>query len=409
VTDPATAADPAGRPVDDVRRGGALEVLAVATRLGLTSFGGPTAHIGYFREEYVRRRRWLDDDVFGELVALCQFLPGPASSQLGVAVGMRRAGALGGLAAFVGFTWPSAVAMVLFAYGIGEVDGREGWVRGLGLAAVAVVALAVWTMWRSLVTGRLGATLAVASAVLVLTWDSSLARRSPWRPALRSRAGRPPQPCPAQARPRRRVRPRAATLLAPVLFVALLVGLPLARAAGAGPAVETADAFYRSGALVFGGGHVVLPLLERETVDRGWLSEEAFLAGYGAAQAVPGPLFTFAAYLGAERESAPNGVAGAALALGRRLPARDAAARRGAAALGAPPRPGRAHARRCAGRAPRGRHPARRAVRPGPHGRASRARTTRRWWPWRCSRWAPGVRRPGWWWPAAPPRGAALG
>ncbi len=301
---------------DRARSGSFLEVLGVATRLGLTSFGGPVAHLGYYRDEYVVRRRWLDERTYADLVALCQFLPGPASSQVGMGIGILRAGLPGALAAWVGFTLPSAVAMVAFAYGVAALDPREsGWLHGLKVAAVAVVAQAVWGMARALCPDRERATMAVLAAVVMLVWPVTVAQLAVivlgglvgWRIV-------PPPPDPPRSDVEVGVS-RGLGIAALTLFGALLVGIPLLRLLVASPAVALVDAFYRAGSLVFGGGHVVLPLLQAEVVPTGWVSDEQFVAGYGAAQAVPGPLFTFAAYLGARAEGPPGGLAGAALAL----------------------------------------------------------------------------------------------
>jgi chromate transporter len=315
MSDPGADAAGAARP-----RGSALEVLAVSARLGLTSFGGPVAHLGYFREEYVVRRRWIDDAAYADLVALCQFLPGPASSQVGMAIGVLRAGLPGGVAAWLGFTLPSAVALVGFAYALQAVGpGDAGWLHGLKVAAVAVVAQAVWGMARTLAPDRARASLAVAAALAVLASRTAAvqvlviaaAGLLGWAllPGPASGPGTAAAP-PLGAGPGRRVGAGAL-----VLFGVLLVGLPVARRVAPGPALAVFDGFYRAGALVFGGGHVVLPLLEAEVVPPGWVTGEAFMAGYGAAQAVPGPLFTFAAYLGAVMREPPNGWAGAAWAL----------------------------------------------------------------------------------------------
>jgi chromate transporter len=291
-------------------------VLAVATRLGLTSFGGPVAHIGYFREEYVARRRWIDEPSFAELVALCQFLPGPASSQLGMAIGLLRAGKLGALAAWVGFTLPSAAALVAFAYGVREyVAADAGWLHGLELVAVAVVAYAVVGMARTLTPDVGRAALALAAAATSLAVGGVLGQIGPIAAGgvvgvLLLRRGDEPGRGPRIAVGRR------LGVAALALFLSLLVALPLLRETVGGQALALVDSFYRAGSLVFGGGHVVLPLLHAEVVPPGWVGNEEFVAGYGAAQAVPGPLFTFAAYLGAVMGPAPSGLLGAALALG---------------------------------------------------------------------------------------------
>jgi len=299
--------------------GSFLEVLGAFLRLGLTSFGGPVAHIGYFRSEFVERRRWLPEANFADLFALCQFMPGPASSQLGMALGLLRAGPAGMFAAWLGFTLPSAAAMVAFAYGVGALGdvSQAAWLKGLKLVAVAVVAQAVWGMSRSLAPDRPRATLAVAAALIALAAPSSagqigaivlgavagltLLPRPELREAVHAELG---------------VRiPRGVALTLLGLFFALLILLsPLAHATG-GHTLSMIAAFYRSGALVFGGGHVVLPLLQSAVVPPGWVSNDAFLAGYGAAQAVPGPLFTFAAYLGAAMRLPPNGWLGGLVAV----------------------------------------------------------------------------------------------
>ncbi len=304
--------------------GSAAEVFLVFLTLGLTCFGGPIAHIGYFRDAFVTRRRWLDETAYADLVGLCQFLPGPASSQVGFAIGLMRAGLPGGLAAWAGFTLPSAFLLVLFAYGAGALSGAagSGLVHGLKLVAVAIVAQAVWGMARTLCPGRERASVAVAAALIVLFDASPLAQvgaialgglaglwlcRSPSSPAGEGRAGAGgPLAMPVS---------RRTGLVALAAFFLLLAGLPVLRALTGAPGVALLDAFYRSGALVFGGGHVVLPLLREAFVTPGWVSDDTFLAGYGAAQAVPGPLFTFGAYLGAVVGPSPHGVAGAALGL----------------------------------------------------------------------------------------------
>lgn len=296
-------------------RGPLGEVFRAALGLGLTSFGGPIAHIGYFRREYVERRGWLDAGAFGDLVALCQFLPGPASSQLGIAIGTRRAGPLGGLVAWLGFTLPSAIALTILGLVAASADLADaGWVHGLKLAAVAVVAQAVWLMAGSLTPDWPRRALALAAAAVALAWTTPFAQvaiiaagalvgRWLLAPPPAARTGAEPSPV------SRRVGMACLALLA-----GLLLGLPLLRAADGQP-VALFDAFFRSGALVFGGGHVVLPLLHATVVEPGWVTESQFLAGYGAAQAVPGPLFTFSAYLGAVAAPAPNGVPGATIAL----------------------------------------------------------------------------------------------
>jgi chromate transporter len=289
-------------------------VLLVALRLGLTSFGGPIAHIGYFRREYVTRRGWLDESSFADLVALCQFLPGPASSQLGIAIGTRRAGLAGGLAAWVGFTLPSAIALTILGLVTVSADlAAAGWVHGLKLAAVAVVAQAVWSMARTLTPDWPRWAIAIVAAAIALGWATPLSQvaiiaggavigRLVLRPTKVETTAHEPSPV-----------SRRLGAMSLGLFAALLVFLPLARAADGQP-VALFESFYRAGALVFGGGHVLLPLLNASVVAPGWVSPDQFLAGYGAAQAVPGPLSTFAAYLGAVSVVPPNGVVGATIA-----------------------------------------------------------------------------------------------
>ncbi|MGH7398506.1 MAG: chromate efflux transporter [Candidatus Rokuibacteriota bacterium] len=296
----------------------ARSVFAVFLRLGLTSFGGPIAHLGYYRTEFVERRRWLSDAAYADLVALCQLLPGPASSQVSFAVGLARGGLVGGLAAWLGFTLPSAVALVLFAQGAAALKGPlgAGMLHGLQVVAVAVVAQAVWSMARTLCPDRPRATIAVAATLIATVAPTSIGQIA----AILAGAAAGSWWCreargPAFARLSVPVS-RAVAVVALVAFVLLLVGLPIAAVVSAAPAVAIADAFYRAGALVFGGGHVVLPLLHASVVEPGWVSEDDFLSGYGAAQAVPGPLFTFAAYLGAIMEGPPAGWGGAALCLG---------------------------------------------------------------------------------------------
>lgn len=297
--------------------GSALEVLLAFLKLGLTCFGGPVAHIGYFRDEFVTRRHWLDEQAYADLVALCQFLPGPASSQVGFSIGLIRAGYRGALAAWIGFTLPSAIVLVLFAYGAGSLGGPigTGLLHGLKLVAVAIVAQAVWGMARTLCPDRERASIAVVAALIILFSTSSVAQIGAillggvaglWfcRAAAPSAAGHIAMPI-----------SRCVGLAALAAFFLLLIGLPILRGLVTSQGLDLFEASYRSGALVFGGGHVVLPLLREAFVAPGWVSDDAFLAGYGAAQAVPGPLFTFAAYLGAVVRPPPNGLMGAAIGL----------------------------------------------------------------------------------------------
>jgi chromate transporter len=299
------------------RPGSVLEVLLVFLRLGLTCFGGPIAHIGYFRDEFVTRRRWIDEAAYADLVGLCQFLPGPASSQVGFSLGLMRAGYGGALAAWTGFTLPSAIALVLFAYGAHMLIGPVGvgLMHGLKLVAVAIVAQAVWGMARTLCPDRVRASIAVLAALIVLFSASALAQVGAI--LFGAIAGFVLCRSADSTAPNRIALPvsRAVGLCALLAFFLLLIGLPVVRQLQLSDGIAIVDAFYRSGALVFGGGHVVLPLLHDAFVTPGWVSDDAFLAGYGAAQAMPGPLFTFAAYLGAVVAPPPHGVAGAAVGL----------------------------------------------------------------------------------------------
>jgi len=302
----------------DASKGGVGEVFTAFLKLGLTSFGGPIAHLGYFRDELVVRRRWLDETAYADLVALCQFLPGPASSQVGFSLGILRGnGLLGGLAAWFAFTMPSALILFAFAMGAAAFTGpvAGGFLHGLKLVAVAVVAQAIWGMSRTLTPDRTRAGIALAAIATVVSFTGSFGQIA----AIALGA------CAGLWLCRGNVAPvsghlnfpvtRQAGVIALVLFAGLLLIPPVVVTATSFQALAMFDAFYRSGALVFGGGHVVLPLLQAQVVTPGWVSNEAFLAGYGLAQAVPGPLFTFASYLGAVMGPAPNGLAGAAIAL----------------------------------------------------------------------------------------------
>ena len=293
------------------------DVFGVFLKLGLTSFGGPVAHLGYFRDEFVVRRQWLDDRAYGDLVALSQFLPGPSSSQVGMALGASRAGVPGALAAWLGFTLPSAIALVLFAIGVAWLgDGvGAGWLDGLRIVAVAVVARAVWGMARSLCPDAPRATLAIVATVVVLAAPGAPGQMLAI--ALGGLVGwavlRPPAETATSALRIPVGRRTAIAFLA--LFVCLLLVLPVAARIVPLPPLAFVDSFYRSGALVFGGGHVILPLLQAEVVPPGWMGKDAFLAGYGAAQAVPGPLLAFSAYLGAVIDPRAGGWPVAALCL----------------------------------------------------------------------------------------------
>ena len=301
----------------DQTPGSFLEVLWVSTRLGLTSFGGPIAHLGYFHEEYVKRRKWIDEQSYADLVALCQFLPGPASSQVSIAIGIARARLLGGIAAWLGFTMPSALALIAFAFGIGAFASAAdaGWLHGLKIVAVAVVAQAVWGMARSLCPDRERATIAVLASTVTLAWPTAVGQLSSI--AIAGIVGLimfPGTVSSSHSHIRFPIGKKTA-IAAWSIFFALLFGLPLLRQAQPSHTLEVFDSFFRVGSLVFGGGHVVLPLLQTEVVGPGWITNEQFVAGYGATQAVPGPLFTFSAYLGAVMGPEPNGWTGAFVAL----------------------------------------------------------------------------------------------
>jgi len=293
------------------------EILAVFLKLGLTCFGGPVAHLGYYRAEFVERRQWLDEAGFADLLALSQFLPGAASSKFGIAVGLLRAGMLGGVAAWIGFTLPSALLMIGFGYGIARFGGLSGaaWLHGLMLVALAVVALAVWQMARRLANDVPRGALALAAAGIALALPASWSQLAAI--AFGAAIGR--LFLPGQARPEAqpfhpRI-PHAVSIAALALFFLLLALLPALAVVFDSNALKLLDGFYRSGSLVFGGGHVLLPLLDAVVVPKGWVSQDTFLAGYGAAQALPGPLFTFAAYLGVVMGPPPGGLAAALLAL----------------------------------------------------------------------------------------------
>jgi chromate transporter len=305
-------------PDHSAKRESAITVFKVFLKLGFTSFGGPIAHLGYFREEFVDRRKWIDDKAYADLVALCQFTPGPASSKVGIGIGLSQAGLAGAIAAWLAFTAPSALALILFGYGIIAFGGRVdlAWLHGLVVVAVPVVAQAVWGMARNLTPDAPRVTLAAVAAIIVMIWPTPLgfigAIVAGGIVGLRLfNAAEVGEHVAIGANVS-----RAAAITALALFFGLLVALPALRAAF--PSSQTLallDSFYRAGSLVFGGGNVVLPLLQAEVGPPGWVSNEAFFAGYGAAQAVPGPLFTFAAYLGTVSILAPNGWIGALICL----------------------------------------------------------------------------------------------
>lgn len=296
----------------------APEVFLAFLRQGLTAFGGPTAHLGYFRREFVERRGWLSDAAFADLLALCHFLPGPASSQIGMAIGMRQAGLAGALAAFAGFTLPAATVMIAFAAFAPELTAQfgRGWLHGLQLAAAAVVAQAVVKMARTLAAGPVRGGMAVGAAIGLVLAHGAVAQIAVLVAGglfgLALLRETPADPVPDAAADW--IDPQSA-FIALGLFALLLAGLPALAALLQNPGLGLASVFYRAGSLVFGGGHVVLPLLEREVVARGWLDQSSFLAGYGFVQALPGPLFSFAGYVGAAQRYGPGGVAGGLIAL----------------------------------------------------------------------------------------------
>ncbi|PAQ14068.1 ChrA protein [Bacillaceae bacterium SAOS 7] len=277
-----------------------LEILLVSTRLGFTSFGGPVAHLGYFHEEYIRRRKWMDEKSYADLVALCQFLPGPASSQVGIGIGVMRAGVLGGIVSFLGFTLPSVIALIIFALILQGLNiGDSGWIHGLKIVAVAVVAHAILGMAQKLTPDLKRKAIALIALVVTLLWQTAFTQVGVILLAAfigyliyQQHKGNDEATIDFPVS-------RRFGMICLTLFFGLLLVLPILREMTSSHWVAMFDSFYRSGSLVFGGGHVVLPLLENEFVPNGWISKEAFLAGYGAAQAVPGPLFTFAAYIGA--------------------------------------------------------------------------------------------------------------
>ena len=287
-----------------------IEIFFVSTRLGLTSFGGPTAHLGYFHEEYVRRRKWMDEKSYADLVALCQFLPGPSSSQVGIGIGIMRAGILGGITSFIGFTFPSVVALIAFALLMTGFDvGDAGWIHGLKIVAVAIVAHAILGMAKSLTPDLRRKAIAIVALLVTLLWQTAFSQVGIILLAaiigyflLKHKNNEA-----AGVQSRFPISKRVGGICL-FVFGGLLIALPLLKQATGSYWVAMFDSFYRSGSFVFGGGHVVLPLLEKEFVPTGWMSEEAFLAGYGVTQAVPGPLFTFAAYIGTVMNGWQGGV-----------------------------------------------------------------------------------------------------
>jgi chromate transporter len=287
-----------------------LEIFLIFLRLGLTSFGGPIAHLGYFRQEFVERRKWISEQVFADLVALCNFLPGPTSSQVSYSIGMTRGGILGALCGWGAFTLPSAIIMLLAAYGIRWVGGNEtaGWLHGLKIVAVAVVAQAVWSMATRLCTDRTRITFAIVAAVVVLLTNNSwvqvltiaVGALAGWKLIRADAPAEKPEVF-------SRLPNRAQSITSLTIFACCLLFVPLLAAGKRDGWLALFDSFYRTGSLVFGGGHVVLPLLQSEVVPKGWEDNNTFLAGYGIAQALPGPVFSFAAYLGAAKTGSPTG------------------------------------------------------------------------------------------------------
>jgi len=293
------------------------QVFLAFLKLGLTSFGGPVAHLGYFRNEFVERRCVMQDAAYADLVSLCQFLPGPASSQIGIGIGITQAGLRGGIAAWVGFTLPSAIALVLFAYGIAALDEsvvQTGWLHGLKVAAVAVVAQAILGMSRMLCPDWPRRSVAIFAALLTLILPGILGQMSAIGCGMILGLFFLNYEASNDHTPHLFTLSKKISVISLTLFFALLLSLPILAQQGS-QALALVDSFYRSGALVFGGGHVVLPLLKAEVVNPGWINQDIFLAGYGAAQAVPGPLFTFAAYLGTAMNTAPSGWFGGFLCL----------------------------------------------------------------------------------------------
>lgn len=288
-----------------------LEIFFISIRLGLTSFGGPIAHLGYFHEEYVRRRKWMDEKSYADLAALCQFLPGPASSQVGIGIGVMRGGLLGGIISFIGFTLPSVIALIIFASILHTFDiGEAGWINGLKVVAVVVVAHAMIGMAKSLTPDLKRQAISLFALTTTLLWQTAYSQVSVillagligfilYRKQVVQEEAQPIAQFPVS---------RRIGIICLTLFFGFLILFPILRNITSSEWIALFDSFYRSGSLVFGGGHVVLPLLEQEFVPTGWISEQQFLAGYGAAQAVPGPLFTFAAYIGAVMNGWQGGV-----------------------------------------------------------------------------------------------------
>lgn len=293
-----------------------LEVFLTALRLGLTSFGGPIAHLSYFHDEYVKKKKWISDHAYADLVALCQFLPGPASSQVGMAIGLSRAGVLGAILAWIGFTLPSALILVIIGLGLARIDvsQHQNWLHGLKVVAVAVVAQAVLGMAKKLCPDKERASIAIVASVIVLSANSAIAQVLVLVIAglfgaffLKPTADLPHEPLHKGS--------RSVGAFFLTIFFGLLILLPILRPIYQVQELKLFDSFFRAGSLVFGGGHVVLPLLQAEVVPTGWVSNDLFMAGYGMANAIPGPLFAFSAYLGSVSSVQPNGWLGAFICL----------------------------------------------------------------------------------------------
>ncbi|NBI28008.1 chromate efflux transporter [Chengkuizengella marina] len=301
---------------EEIKRGSVFEVFWTALKLGFTSFGGPIAHLGYFRETYVKREKWIDEKTYVDLVALCQFLPGPASSQVGIGIGLLRAGVLGSIAAWIGFTMPSVIALIIFAYAVGGFElANQGWLHGLKLVAVAIVAQAVWGMMKSHAFDRMRGTIAIIAAIVSLIFSYVFTQVLIIVLAgfiglfFLSKSGQSPSTnihVPVH---------KSTAVISLVIFAGLLIVLPILTVIQPTFLLSLFDSFYRVGSLVFGGGHVVLPLLQSEVVNPGWVTNDQFIAGYGATQAVPGPLFTFSAYLGAVMDTNMNAILVALIAV----------------------------------------------------------------------------------------------
>lgn len=294
-----------------------FELFITFLRLGLTSFGGPVAHLSYFHDEFVKRKKWIDEHAYADLVALCQFLPGPASSQVGMAIGLNRAGVIGAIIAWIGFTIPSGILLILFGLGMTHLNlnAHQGWLHGLKVVAVSVVAQAVYNMGKKLCPDKERVAIAIFSSALVLSFNSAFTQVLVLVLAgifgayfFKETTELPHTPM------KNGVKKKTAAILL-IVFLILLISLPILRSVSQDQVIKLFDSFYRAGSLVFGGGHVVLPLIQSEVVPSGWVSNDLFMAGYGLAQAIPGPLFAFSAYIGAVSSFYPNGWLGGVICL----------------------------------------------------------------------------------------------